>query len=254
MALTSEEDKKRGEQNKKNAARQKAYRERKKLQKPNSKLRTVTSTRRSDRIKKLAPAASPVSTFLRNIEELVTKEDTFPRWAKLIREATILQTVGVYTHSTPDKRISKFMRTLTPSRMEDLTLVATEFRIFFKNPDGNEMIHLVDIKQSTIPDAGYGVFAAKSFVENEIIGAYVGALTKRDKVQNNVYCMLYDADPNLVIQANGVNQSCPAYFAAHMVNDDKDRLNSVIESDYNWITKRAIYIGEEIFIDYNLDD
>jgi hypothetical protein len=67
-----------------------------------------------------------------------------------------------------------------------------------------------------------------------------------------VYCMLYSGDPKFVIEANGVNKSCPAYFGAHMMNHDSIRHNTVVDTDYTWITTRAIRYEEELFLDYNL--
>jgi hypothetical protein len=135
--------------------------------------------------------------------------------------------------------------------MKEMELVATEFRIFFK-ADEEEMIHLFGVKKSTIPEAGNSIFAAKPYATNEVIGAYAGKLVQRNVEKNNVYCMLYSGDPKFVTEVNGVNKTCHAYFGAHMMNHDSDRYNTIVDTNYTWITTRAIGYGEELFLDYNL--
>jgi hypothetical protein len=111
----------------------------------------------------LVDQKTAVQSFLKSIEELVGTEDTFPRWISIIEESTILHTVGIYKHRTPNKRPSKMMKMLSSSRMKEMELVATEFRIFFK-PDEEEMIRLSSMSKNRLFLRQVTVFLLRSLM------------------------------------------------------------------------------------------
>jgi hypothetical protein len=124
---------------------------------------------------------------------------------------------------------------------------------------------LLDLKPSTIPNAGLGVFAKANIPEGIIIAEYRGAIFLNEHLNImhlNDKCVSLSEDTFIA----GTN--CIAGFINDIIDFEESKKNKKIilipELEYNCfikrshhkmfvITKREIKEGEEIFIQYGND-
>ena len=158
-----------------------------------------------------------------------------------------------------------------------------EWQIHFQKEPGDAWEHLFIIKKSSLPDSGYGLFAASRFAANVCIGLYHGV-----RVPEGTQGRYVVSDGKITIDAGGgvvaskrYRAKAPiAYFGLHMANDaeyksrDEDdnednkqpistrtRSSGPKSQDNNcfigpnfWVyTTRVIECNEEIFMSYNYD-
>ena len=119
-----------------------------------------------------------------------------------------------------------------------------------------KQIYKVEIKQSTIPDAGLGIFALDNFDEKDTVDLYEG---KRIKIENSAQSNLPYGfllkEHNCVVDAAST-QSCISRYINHNpsgANCSFKRFQPDSNSPIFLIavqTLRPIQKGEELFIDY----
>ena len=59
--------------------------------------------------------------------------------------------------------------------MEQKDIISEEWKIYYKD------IHVFSIKESLIPNAGFGCFAGQNYKANQIIGLYHGDVWKKNQ-------------------------------------------------------------------------
>jgi len=159
--------------------------------------------------------------------------------------------------------------------MEQKDIISEEWKIYYKD------IHVFSIKESLIPNAGYGCFAGQNYKANQIIGLYHGDVWKKNQ-QMTPYLMESSELKVILGVKCGIagkvrNMGSPFYFGLHFCNDAKRcpkqvkaakqtknvkqtmRNSIAVEAENNvtacpdfWIqTKTEIKKGEEIFLSYN---
>lgn len=110
----------------------------------------------------------------------------------------------------------------------------------------------LQVKPSTIPGAGLGVFATKPFKANEVIDKYTGE--KLNEAQKNASTSAYIADgpKGIYFDARKTN-SCPSRYI-NAPRRTKKRANCkwgrITSDGVNVTTKRKIKPGEELLIGY----
>jgi len=137
--------------------------------------------------------------------------------------------------------------------------------------------NLFTVKRSTIPGAGYGLFAAQNFREGDYLGVYYGRiLGKKEKPEGNyIMAMTHWGKKLFVDGGGGVDKNFPTYFGLHLMNnpgwksEDSERQetkkkagesSSRLQSSaykaivcHNLECKaiKDIKIGDELFLNYN---
>eukprot|EP00980_Cylindrotheca_fusiformis_P027299 scaffold19822_cov57-Cylindrotheca_fusiformis.AAC.4 len=156
-----------------------------------------------------------------------------------------------------------------------------EYVIQIKNGE-EKWMDLYDIKQSTIPGAGYGLFALQSFVQGEVMGVYSGNVVevfhKRDveheyEYKPNSYTVLWKSDKkkDVYIQQHPIStrnksqKHPPVGFGFHFCNG-ADYRNEAVDSKSQSVHTANVYmsdeklvirattkidIGTELLLDYN---
>jgi len=103
----------------------------------------------------------------------------------------------------------------------------------------------VEVRKSSIPGAGRGVFARRAFSRGERLGVYRGLVYADDEEYDSRYALKYGRK-NIV----GNNESYSNWTS--YINDvvGSDHTVNCRFKDQTIITTRAIRRGEELFIDY----
>ena len=115
--------------------------------------------------------------------------------------------------------------------------------------------HLTTVKKSSISGAGLGLFAARAFEEGELVGLYcghnVGTLCKKR----------LDASNKLLMDGDGIifaPKNTEVWMGAHFCNDpeysSEEAYNVKIQENLLFHAMRDIQEGEEMFLQYNLED
>lgn len=103
----------------------------------------------------------------------------------------------------------------------------------------------VTVEPSSVPKAGWGVFAARNFPKGKRIGCYVGraCINKDEAVKDGDYALEVGAGACII--DGGVCGNWTAYI------NDQSRCNNVRFNENGEIwTRRAIEEGEELFMSY----
>ena len=136
---------------------------------------------------------------------------------------------------------------------------------------------LFEIKKSTLPDAGLGLFAAQDFARDDVLGVYAGKVKSEEAWQRLMVgkrdCYGYHftrgkrdhvLDPTIL---NSDPSDMLSYFGLHYANDptwllkkDSDeyneamkKVNMEINTDLVASTKKFIKKGEELFNHYKFE-
>ena len=168
-----------------------------------------------------------------------------------------------------------------------------EWRIYLKEPVGPvpkdrrkkrqyNLVHLFDIKESSIDGAGYGLFAARSFSKGDPVGIFHG-IRRPLGGDHTWYAVEYhkDGDDGIYVDPmGGIDSDYPLHLGLHLANDanykeqtaaagvqgaattEKEtrkqvvlhRNNIAIFNDLWVFVTRDINCGEEMLLDYNRSD
>jgi hypothetical protein len=160
--------------------------------------------------------------------------------------------------------------------------------IQLRDPNWNEWISLFEVKPSTLPDSGYGLFAMREYKKGAAVGLFYGEISeiKTEEDENRIgreYALSMEWPEGsgrklLVNPVGGTSASkknySRAYFGLHLANDPlhgvkekrmKTRqrqtrqtptLVANIEVTNDLVGRALVDIaeGEEIFLDYNEDN
>lgn len=140
----------------------------------------------------------------------------------------------------------------------------------YKNPTFSSTLWVVKgsvveswlvLRQSSIPNSGLGVFAARCFKANEFITCYLGVVT--DCTDGEYTFKKIDGMPQPFpsFTANGECNICKDgpllvsdYWFAHRIQHGSGpKVNVKVSEQYIIISLRQITEGEELFLDYNRD-
>jgi hypothetical protein len=114
--------------------------------------------------------------------------------------------------------------------------------VFFK---GSEHPWLT-MKMSSIMNGGFGVFAARSFAENEFVTCYLGVL---DSEPQDVTYTFKKINAAPALSSGKLKED---YWFGHRINHGSgDKVNVIVTESYVIKSCREIKIGERLFIDYN---
>ncbi len=133
-------------------------------------------------------------------------------------------------------------------------------RVFPYEPASSQLSELavqprfrVETRESSVGDAGRGLFAIVGIPAGEVLGEYSGdritSLMKWLRVRDKDYIMTTDV-PELSLDAARRPEMTMRYVNHHF---DKERLNLIREAKgetVHYLTARAIVPGEELFVDY----
>ena len=115
---------------------------------------------------------------------------------------------------------------------------------------------------------GYGVFAERHFSIGDSVSIYLGDYVE-STTDSNLYSLQQTSpetkEKKIITTSGGFPRVRKMYLGAHMVNDfywpvnmpadeDKDHNKNVqFSSDLLVITLRKISVGEELFVNYNIE-
>ncbi|KXS20624.1 hypothetical protein M427DRAFT_66573 [Gonapodya prolifera JEL478] len=135
-----------------------------------------------------------------------------------------------------------------------------------KEPVPRSLEELLDVRPSSISDAGNGVYARRSIPKYTYLGFYFGVPMMEDEYDarkehmllSNMYTIRYG---HIVLDATDpeglpfTKPGEPGYCCLHFINEDKTRVNVeyIMGAKVNQIivrTCRDIQKGEELFVDY----
>ena len=107
------------------------------------------------------------------------------------------------------------------------------------------------LKQSTIPNAGFGLFAARNFTPHEIVAWYTGKEISKDIALDPTY----DSDKIIELEDKCIDARADNWYSlAQFVNDfsrgTERGQNLHFEHDGTLSAKRDIRKGEELFVSY----
>lgn len=108
------------------------------------------------------------------------------------------------------------------------------------------------IKPSIFPEYGYGLFTLRRIDKNTLICEYLGEEVTEDEIDkrygedNTAPYAMYVTNTNEYLDS-----ACKRGIASWVNHtDDPKKANAYVDRDGDLISKRTIYPGEEIFIDY----
>jgi hypothetical protein len=117
-------------------------------------------------------------------------------------------------------------------------------KLYVRNDDGS-VVGWIESKPSTLPNAGTGVFACRSFRKDDIICIYLGRPYNPDDSDTYAFQDVNAADEN-------GNTFIP-YMLAHLLNQAVLSPPNCFFDGYKVIALRNIKAGEELLIYYNRD-
>ena len=127
-------------------------------------------------------------------------------------------------------------------------------RIFHRLADN--ICHIVlEVKKSELKDAGLGLFTCTNFKKGEIVTIYVGKLIG-PSINSK-----YSVTNGSILLGCMAWRKGPSYLGAYMCNDplwqsgglkSKVKPNAKIVHDFRIVATRAINVGDEIILKYNL--
>jgi len=113
----------------------------------------------------------------------------------------------------------------------------------------------VEVKKSTVKDAGLGVFALRSFRKGDVITAFIGIKKKRN-ARKNRYALAISPKYDLCPTSRQIRVISQGDHVAHMINHSFDVANAVLcaVKERNCLVVavaiQSIPCGSEIFVDY----
>ena len=132
-----------------------------------------------------------------------------------------------------------------------------------KRHTGKVKMDWVFVAESTLPDAGWGLFSARTFANEEVISVYIGHVYKKSSGNSNShYRLFHDSkiiDPVLKKKPGKV----PLHLGAHLANDitwhktdisgeEKRRHNNAEFQGLLLVATAEIRPRQEFFVHYNL--
>ena len=140
--------------------------------------------------------------------------------------------------------------------------------MWYKNCE-EDMHRWLTVKESTLPDAGYGLFVERKFEAAEVISVYLGKVFDPLKHYGSVYkleCLIPDTNQKMTlnVEGGGFPDNNLMYLGAHMINDpqltvpegqkDMDTFNVMVSADLLVTALKPIEIGDELFFNYGWKD
>ena len=126
---------------------------------------------------------------------------------------------------------------MTTTTINPMNEICRTFKIQFHDLMLNEWLDLFEIEQSTIPGAGYGVFAKRPYSEGDVLGVFYGTVQElKQVVTPSSYAMKVEWPPtmdeknpprkikNYIVDplrgpSSAISLATPAWFGLHMAND-----------------------------------
>ena len=140
------------------------------------------------------------------------------------------------------RRLGNGKVALVPT-LEHVEMSDLEWHLYFKG------MHWVTIKQSTIPEAEFGLFAAQDFQEGDKLGLYCGQIVSTLSEE-----LLSKKDYNILAK-NGMMYGCShddVYMGMHFINEPTGgEPNAHFCENFTVDALTPIKKGEEIFALYN---
>ena len=114
--------------------------------------------------------------------------------------------------------------------------------------DGSgEWVDQLEVRQSTIADAGRGLYAARDFFPGEMLTRYCGKRKKYPKKGKlPQYSLDLDGSEKFVVDAAGSEH----FLFAHFINHAKKDSNVVMRSGGLFVVEKTVRKGEEFFANY----
>jgi hypothetical protein len=107
----------------------------------------------------------------------------------------------------------------------------------------------IELKKSSIPNSGFGIYALRNFEVDEVVTVYLGDVVEDGERLDYAFGVV-NGRPEWVERSGLIWE----YWLAHRINHGRnDTINVAIGKDYKVIATRKIYKGEELFLDYNRD-
>jgi hypothetical protein len=217
-----------------------------------------------------------VNSFI--IKRLLKEEQDLKMWKQVLVDEEVLRVLVRPTYVSqvhPMWVRGKSTRHALTIKPEDE--IGRSWTIQFRSLQTKEWFSLFDIKPSGIEGAGYGLFAARPFLEGATLGVFYGDV--KDDVpclRKTFYAMEVNWPPDsetgkklIVDPGGGVETNLefyrPCYFGLHFANDpnwggirrnDKRRTRQTLQPNFAVnislvaTATRDITVGEELFLDY----
>ncbi len=107
----------------------------------------------------------------------------------------------------------------------------------------------IEMKKSSIPNSGFGVYALRNFEKNEVVTIYLGDVVEEGEKLDYAFGVL-NGIPEWVERSGLIWE----YWLVHRINHGMiDTINVAIGNDYKITATRKIHKGVELFLDYNRD-
>jgi hypothetical protein len=107
----------------------------------------------------------------------------------------------------------------------------------------------IELKKSSIPNSGFGIYALRNFEKDEVVTVYLGDVVQDGERLDYAFGVV-NGRPEWVERSGLIRE----YWLAHRINHGRnDTINVAIGKDYKVIATRKILKGEELFLDYNRD-
>jgi hypothetical protein len=216
------------------------------------------------------------------VEELLKIRDP-RRWlTRLESPYTLRVALNVLSARTEDKHHQWMQeRSLTHSTtIRPEMELSRSWMIQLRDREMNEWITLYEVRNSTLENSGYGLFAARPYKAQDTLGVFYGDITEKNKKEETTdknYAMQVEwpqkSGNYLLVDPKGGPTTKerghhPAYFGMHMANDPKwndkrdkakrttrqsPRVNMMVDHRLVCVATRDIDVGDEMFLDYEGD-
>jgi hypothetical protein len=179
----------------------------------------------------------------------------------LSAQRTQVKTVCKWIRYKAIVKTNDAMRQQTNWKKFDEGTLLERFSLLLQVKLGSGFEDWFTIKQSTLKDSGFGLFAARDFEIEDAIGVYLGAKTKLSVKSHSAYSIVVPKTNYRLDAKGGVSSGEPIFWGVHFVNDpglkikcSKAKYNCVLQNDLSLVAIQKIKTGAELFVDYQLND
>jgi len=154
-----------------------------------------------------------------------------------MKNGKVSETPFIRYRRTDNKELACFINNKTPKHIELMLKICNDWKPW------------VHVDDSSIPNAGHGLFASRNFRKHEYVTIYMGRKLYSDEIKRGRFSKyaLFDRDP-----CDKKGRLTHWYLFAHLINHGNyTKSNLKFDPKLRAYTSKTVHSNNEFFIDYN---
>ena len=148
-----------------------------------------------------------------------------------------------------------------PFQNVSTTKQAHEWRLMYRLKEGMEYHHHIKVGESNLHQAGYGLFADRTFHCGDLISVYIGDVVRTNQSHRSAYAIEFKGIGDIDAKFR-ISDGAKLFLGCHFVNDksyencitdNRKKYNSKFE-DLSLISTSILRKNTEILVDYNIQN